>query len=196
MDLNQLNGKTKEEKLKYLNDIKYPVTVNQRKDKFHLMIPELSLMVTSKNIDDGYKRLIEEKQSFFEDLIDSEVEDCLRLPKEGKEIRDISFEIKLFIYKLMVLLLIISIPMGLGGYIVKKNVNSVIRKISNNGVDAINQLVYKIEKKITDVPESKKQARLERIKIIVDSLSPYSTEFHRLLIPPKEKNSCRTDAKQ
>ena len=50
---NHIEGKTQQEKLDYLNALQYSIVLKKKKDKFSLIIPELSLVVLNENRPSG-----------------------------------------------------------------------------------------------------------------------------------------------
>ena len=93
-----IEGKNKQEKLDCLNALQYQIKLEKKGEKFSLIIPELSIVVLNEDLDRAYSELFEEKQKFFSNIIDSELEDEIQRPKKSENYNDTLHQIKLFFY--------------------------------------------------------------------------------------------------
>ena len=182
---NTIEGKTKEEKVEYLNSLPYSVLLKQKNDKFYLLIPELSLVGVSDNLEEAYKELYDQKQKLLTRLIDCEAEDEITLPRKTHAIRDTFHQIKVFIYKLVIVCVIGGLTLATSGaLIVNKTAQISVTDIFMNQIKSI---IFRAEKFIANAPEERKQERLKKIQRFVEELRPIAHELQTLLALPVQE---------
>ena len=71
-----------EEKLQKLESVKFKVVVSKKNNIFTLFIPEIGVYGESSNLDEAYKRLNENKLSFFKEAIRAKCDGYFNFDKE------------------------------------------------------------------------------------------------------------------
>ena len=177
-------GKARQEKFDYLNSLQYQVLLKKKKDKFYLIISELSLVVVSDNLEKAYNDLHERKQNYFTKYLDSEAEDEIRFPRRTQERRETFHGLKLFIYKLLIIFF-------LGGVTF-----TIVSTLISNKIGEVTDIsFFNISKKfvketvifINEAPEDIKQKRLERFRELVVGLKPLVQELETLFTIPDDQ---------
>jgi len=71
---------TKEKDISYYLSLNYRCTLSKSGDYFVLYIRELAIMVQEKTLDDAYRKLVNEKEKYFKDMIDNGFEKYIVKP--------------------------------------------------------------------------------------------------------------------
>ena len=178
-----IKGKTREERFAYLNSLQYSILLKQKKDKFYLIIPELSLVATSNFLEDGYKDLQKQKQDLITKIVDSEAEDEVTLPRKTKESNETLHQLRMFTYKLLIICTLVGITITISGSL-------LVNKISHSGTSIVSifkqpikSIIAQLETSLFKAPEDVRQKRLKKLNQIVEGLKPYSQELHKLMKP-------------
>ena len=176
-------AKTREERLDYLNSLQYSTLLKQKKGNFYLIIPELCLIVTNNNLEDGYKDLYKQKQDLIERVIDCEAEDEIILPWKTVRPHETFYQLKVFTYKLLIICALVGMTFTISGAL-------LVSKISHSGTtivsifkQPIKSIIDQIETSLFKAPEDLKQKRLNNLHQFVEELQPYSQELQKLFKP-------------
>lgn len=193
---NPIEGKTKEEKAEYLNSLPYSVMLKQKKDRFYLIIPELSLVGVSDNLEEAYEELCDQKQKLLARLIDCEAEDEITLPRKTHAARDTFHQIKVFIYKLVIVCVIGGLALVTSGALIANKTTQI--SAADMLKNQIKSIIFEAERFIIYAPEDRKQERLKKIQRFVEELRPIAHELQTLLALPvqEEKKNDRELEKQ
>ena len=188
---NHLKGKTQQEKLDYLNALQYSIVLKKKGDNFSLIIPELSLVVLNENLDKAYSELHEQKQKLFMNMLECEAEDEIQTPKKGLYTQDTFHQLKLFVYKLLIICVLGGITLTVSGALLVNKVSNIsFTHILTEGGLSMFREFEKFEKRFFDVSEVVKQKRIKKFQGFVESLKPYTQELQPLFLPsPYEGNS-------
>jgi len=189
---NNVEGKNKQEKLDYLNALQYSIILKKKGEKFSLIIPELSLVVLNENLDRAYSELFEEKQKLFSNILDSELEDEIQRPKRSMYYHDTLRQLKLFIYKLLIICTLGGLALTISGTVIVNKISriSVPQILSKGGATMLSGL----DSKLSDATEEVKQGRIKKVQSFVESLLPYSQIFQTLFVPsPCERTGGHTE---
>ncbi len=101
-------GKKKD--LLYYTQLNYDVIIRNHDNLYYLVIPELSLIVESEDLSKAYEKLEEKKKQLFSDMIISESEDAISIPRSKIIKKNSFFELPLFCIKtLLVFFVCISL---------------------------------------------------------------------------------------
>ena len=176
---NPIEGKTKEEKVEYLNSLPYSVMLKQKKDRFYLIIPELSLVGVSDNLEEAYEELCDQKQKLLARLIDCEAEDEITLPRKTHAARDTFHQIKVFIYKLVIVCVIGGLALVTSGALIANKTTQI--SAADMLKNQIKSIIFEAERFIIYAPEDRKQERLKKIQRYIDELRPVIHEIQILL---------------
>ena len=189
---NPIKGKTKEEKIEYLNSLPYSVILKKKKDRFFLIITELSLVVECDNLEKAYQELSHQKQKLFTQLIDFEAEDEIEIPRKTHRNRDTFHQMKIFIFKLVILCVLLGITFVTSGALIANKINQVSDEISVTNILKNSILEW------DDISEDKKQRRLKIIRRVLGELRPLVLELRKLfeLPTPKEEGNGKELEKQ
>tara|TARA_Y100000590_G_C15671870_1_gene996549 strand:- start:1203 stop:1859 length:657 start_codon:yes stop_codon:yes gene_type:complete len=185
---NPFIGKTKREKLDYLNSLQYTVLLKENKDKFYLVIPEISIVVVSNNLDEAHKDLIKQKQDYFTDLLDCKAEDEIKFPRKTSHAHEIYHSLKLFIYKLLIICLLGGVTITISSVLIGNKIAEIPESIANiSMVDIAKKIVSETNNYIVDVPEETHQERLEKLHELVIVLRPLVQELETLFTIPDDQ---------
>jgi hypothetical protein len=180
--LNPFDEKTKEEKIEYLNSLSYSVILKQKNDRFYLIIPELSLIGVSDNLEEAYQELSNQKEKLLARLIDCEADDEIILPRNIHKTSDTFHQIKVFIYKLVIICVI-------GGFTIVTSAALLANKIAQiSAVDILKRqarsFIVSGERYLNAAMGGSKQEKLEKVKLHVDELRPFVREIQTLFTSP------------
>ena len=200
--VNPFIGKTQKEKLDYLNSLQYSVFMKEIKDRFYLIIPEISIVSVNNKLEEAYKDLNEQKQGYFTKVLACEAEDEINFPHKIRDAHEIYHKLKLFTYKLFIICLLGGVTLTITGAIMSNKIveisNFVDNKISNtisditgplhpsSLVDIAKKIVSETKDYIVDVPEEMRQERLENLRELVIVLRPLVQELETLFISPPD----------
>ena len=173
-------GKTREERLAYLNSLSYSTLLKQKNEKFYLIIPELSLIATNNNLEDGYKDLHKQKQDLIQQVLDCEAEDEIILPRKSMKPHETFQQLKIFTYKLLIICTLFGVTFTISGAVIMNKMNNSGTSIVSILKQPIKSIMLQIETSLLIAPEETKQKRLEKLHQLVEALRPYFHEFQTL----------------
>ena len=178
-----IKGKTRDERFAYLNSLQYSILLKQKKDKFYLIIPELSLIAINNNLEEGYQDLRKQKQDLITKILDCEAEDEITLPRKTKESHETFHQLKVFTYKLLIICALVGMTFTISGAL-------LVSKISHSGTtivsifkQPIKSIIDQLETSLFKTPEDLKQKRLKKLHQFIEALRPYSHELQTLFSP-------------
>ncbi len=184
---NHIEGKTQQEKLDYLNALQYSIVLKKKEDKYSLIIPELSLVVLNEKLDKAYSELYEQKQKLFTNMLDCEAEDEIQPPKKSRDFQDTIRQLKLFVYKLIIICVLGGITLTVSGALLVNKMSqiSVVQILTKGG----SSLLSAVENKFSNASEELKQKRIKKFQGFVESLKPYTQELQPLFLPPSSQGN-------
>ena len=175
-----LSMKTRDEKLAYLNSLQYSTILKKKENQYYLFVPELSLLVTSNVLEDGYKEMNRQKEDYFKRILDCESEDEITLPRKTNEFNETFHQIKIFTYKLLIVCVLMSLAFTISGSL-------LVNKLSHSGTSIVSifkqpikNIILQLETSLISAPEETRQKRLQKIRRLVEGLRPYSYEIQGL----------------
>lgn len=176
-----IQGKTREEKLEYLNSLQYSVLLKRKKDKFYLMLPEIALVAVNDSLEEAYKDLLEQKRNFFGNILDCEAEDEIIPPRETYHGHETIRQLKMFTYKLLIVCFLAGLTLTISGALISHKVASISgERIAK---EVVNGIIGEAKKTITNTSEGIDQEKLKKLHQIVEKLRPVAKEV-RTLFPP------------
>lgn len=183
---NPIQGKTREEKLANLNSLEYCASIRQKKGKFYLVISELSLVATGHDVEEAYKNLCQQKQDFFDKIIDCEAEDEIVLPRKDQGIREIYQQLKIFACKLLIVCLLVGVSLTIVGALISNKVANI------SGVTiakrTVRSFLVEAERTIND------PVQREKLKRLIKGLQPVVREFQAAYsVPLNEKKKSNNE---
>lgn len=183
-NLNSIRGKTREEKLNFLSKLEYSVLLKRKENKFYLIIPELSIVASSENLDMAYKDLDKQKQDYFEYILDSGAEDEVNLPCKFSRKQQIFCQLKLFTYKLLIVCFLLGSTFIFGAVAIRDKVANI------SGADLAQKVMKSAYEQIiqfNNAPEEVKQIRIERLHKFLSTIKPMVDEFKSVFSTPDNK---------
>jgi len=173
-------GKTREERLDYLNSLQYSILLKQKKENFYLIIPELCLIAENNNLEDGYKDLNKQKKHLIERVIDCEVEDEIILPRKTVRPHETFYQLKVFTYKLLIICTLVGFTFIISGALIVNKLSHSSPSIVSILKRPIKSIMIQLETSLLNAPEELKQKRLNKLQQIIEALRPYIHEFQML----------------
>ena len=205
MKKEQNNEKSTTELHDKLNEMQYETLVKQENDNFFLFIPDLQLAVKNKSLEAAYEDLKKKREELLLNVVETGFEDYLPKPQTFTSKTNTFNQLKLFVYKVLIVIVILTVPAGIGGRIVMNKITSISQRLNPDSIIANvknrilskknlvfliaagKQVVNNMESSLIDAPEEIKQRRLERVKHLVNALQPFSQELSRLTVPDENK---------
>ena len=183
--VNPFIGKTQKEKLDYLNSLQYSVFMKEIKDRFYLIIPEISIVSVNNKLEEAYKDLNEQKQGYFTKVLACEAEDEINFPHKIRDAHEIYHKLKLFTYKLLIVCFLSGVTLTMSGAILSNKIAEIPDSIANISiVDIAKKIGNETNNYIIDVPEETQQERLEKLHELVIVLRPLIQELETLFTLP------------
>lgn len=157
-------------KVKKLEDFmkqQYFVILMKKNDTFYLHIPELSLIVEDKDLNNAYERLEKEKQEYFRKTVEMNLQDTVEPPAlPGVKIKkNLLSEFAPFITKLCIIFL--------AGFLFLNLTAAIVRYASYE----IRGIPYEIINKMNNMPEEEIQRRKLLLRGALNKLKPFIDEF-------------------
>lgn len=172
--LRSFEGKTREEKLNYLNSLKYDILLRQKKGLFYLIIPEIPLIASGKSLEEAYNDLNEQKQSLFNNILDNEDYEEIAFPRRKRKVQETLYQLKIFTYKLIIIIFLVGIVFAGTGIVIKSKVS----KISGSNITRMVSMSIRQEmERLAGAPESAKEERRMKIRRFFESLQPLVDDF-------------------
>jgi hypothetical protein len=187
----------KEKDISYYLSLNYPCTLRKSGDCFVLFIRELAIMVQEKTLEDAYRKLVNEKEKYFKDMIDNGFEKYIVKPnmlnshdRDFKRQYNIASSITPFLIKLTIIVLLI-IGFGIISIDMTKKIGISIDMTTKKYGDPnyiYKQLMNQTEK-LADMSVEQKAKIKSDIKKTVSQLKPFYDEIKVLF--EEEKPSKR-----
>ena len=178
--VNPFKGKTRQEKLEYLNSIQYNVSVKEKNNKFFLIIPELSIIAVGADLTKVYEDLNSQKQKYFTRLLASDSEEQIILPSSFENVKKTFNDLKIFIYKMLIILMVLTLTISFTGALLSNKIASVPERLSDSATRITKNIILGTKKSIVDAPEQTQQERLEKIHEFVVALRPMVQELETI----------------
>ena len=173
--------------LEYFTKLNYDAVMRMKGDEYCLFIPELSIIASGKTPDEAYKELFNEKERFFINVIELNLQETVNEPAivkiRKKQYQDIfQFILKVFITFLVfvVLFVVFFLP------VLSSIENALAYKVWTVSEAMLIKVVDKVDNKLSSMPEKEKDATLLRIRGILQKVKPYSNEI-KILFQDDEK---------
>ena len=91
--------------LTYYKNLPYNIILGKNKDVYTLYIKELALFVKDKDLEGALQKLESRKSEYFKEMLDAGMQDEIKEPENVGAGRKFSEEIKLFVVKLLIVLI-------------------------------------------------------------------------------------------
>ena len=177
--------KTRQEKLEYLNSLAYDVLIKQRENKFYLYIPEISLVASGDDLSLAYKDLNEQKQAFFNNILDCGDIDEVMLPHKVRPHDQTAYQLRLFAYKTLIICFLLGVTFIFGGVVIRDKAAgisgvSITRKVAKEVYEEISQF--------GDADSDVKKVRLIKLRRFLEAIRPIVDEFRSVFSAQAYKN--------
>ena len=182
-----IKGKTRDERFAYLNSLQYSILLKQKKDKFYLIIPELSLIAINNNLEEGYQDLRKQKQDLITKILDCEAEDEITLPRKTKETYETFHQLKIFTYKLLIICALVGMTFTISGALLVNKMNYSNTSVVSILKKPIKSILVQLETSLFIVPEEVQRERINKLRQLIEALRPYYHEFQRLSESMKDR---------
>ena len=115
-------------------------------------------------------------------MLDCEAEDEIQPPKKSHDFQDTIRQLKLFVYKLLIICVLGGITLTVSGALLVNKMSqiSVVQILTKGG----SSLLSAVETKFSNASEELKQKRIKKFQGFVESLKPYTQELQPLFLPP------------
>ena len=118
------------EKFNKLESLHYNILIKKEEDEFKLCIPDLSIFVEDKDLNEAYKRLENEKNDYFKKMVLLGIEDEICLPRKLRGKNEIINHLKIFSIKLIMIILFFTLTLSIGTALLWDKVNYLNDKIT------------------------------------------------------------------
>jgi hypothetical protein len=149
------------------------------------MIPELSLITVNSNLEAAYRELFEKKQTYFNDMLESEAEDEIVLPWERQKRQVVWSRFGNFLLKTLIVCLLLGSTLIFSGAVIVNKVASI------SGVDVAKKIAYTVfweAENFANAPDDIKELKLERLRQFLNAARPFIREIQTgFSAPPSEK---------
>jgi len=180
-------GKTREERLTYLNSLQYSILLKQKNEEFYLIIPELFLIATNKNLEEGYKDLHKQKQNLIKQILDCEGEDEIILPRKSMKPHETFQQLKIFTYKLLIICTLFGMTFTISGALLVNKMNYSNTSVVSILKRPIKSIMIQLETSLFHAPEEVQRERINKLRQLIEALRPYYHEFQRLSESMKDR---------
>ncbi len=99
----------KNKDLQYFTNLNYMVILKRKGESYYSFIPELSLIVKGKDVNEAYKNLENEKEVYFKKMIESDNQEMIKEPLPLKVRNKLLEELGMFFAKTFIVALIIAV---------------------------------------------------------------------------------------
>ncbi|HBE01951.1 MAG: hypothetical protein A2096_08935 [Spirochaetes bacterium GWF1_41_5] len=165
--------------LEYYQSLVYPVIVKKVNNTFYFYINELGLFTETANIEAGYRQINEDKSKLFEKLFSMGFINNIRLPGSRDIIKPQTLdEIKLFLFKFISAIFVVSIFSGLFFLFLKSKIPSINKKAAAYAVQSANQTL----EKFSNLSVEKKENLRLLLRRTAVNIKPLTDEM-RILFP-------------
>ena len=164
------------EKIAYYNALEYSVILKKKKGTYFLIISELALVSESPNLEEAYEELNLLKQSMIKSMINSNSDDELPLPNKVKNRISSQYQIKIFVYKLLIVCLLLAVTIAVSGTL-------IVNKVSTISPAAVIKGKIKGITQLFEVTEKEQQHRIKKLRQTIIVLEPYLNEIIPLFSP-------------
>ena len=168
--------------VEHFQNLDYDVIVKRRRGMFVVIINELSLIAKDVSLDNAYKKIEIEKGKYFKEMIELDLGKSINEPKGRKGTKAISSDLRRFVAKCAIVLLMIGLVGMVGVSGGKHFISSqyILSKVRGFG--------HQISKKIENMPEIRKAELKTKLHKSIEELKPFVDEFKILWEnPPVEK---------
>jgi len=189
--LHKFKGKTRQEKLDYLNSLQYETQIRHQDGIFRLIMPQLLFVAVHEDLGEAYKDLFEQKQRFFNKIVECDscdLEDEIVLPQKIQDRQKTCHQLKVFTYKLLIFFVVVVILLFSGfGAILKEVPIQLNLATPDNSVEiarfikTVRESMSEELQSFSNVPESQKQQRLEKFRKLFQDLKPVFNELRETL---------------
>tara|TARA_B100000315_G_C14591633_1_gene596146 strand:- start:1137 stop:1730 length:594 start_codon:yes stop_codon:yes gene_type:complete len=173
--------------LKYFKNLMYNVILRKNNGLYYLFIPELSIIVENEDLEDAFNSIESEKQIYFENVIKLGFENTVNEPKNLSKRKKLYSDLKLFIYKTVMVGIIFLVIIMLSISSIKLFVNKInrvrtdtITSIKQIPVDLFSAIPYQINEKFTTMTPIEKEEQILKLRNLIDELRPYFKEVYPL----------------
>ncbi len=183
MKVNRIQEQSRQSKLNHFNSLPYDIVVKLIKGKFYLYIPEISLVAADEDLNQAYKDLYKRKQDFFNRILDCEAEDEIVLPRKVGQSKKTFYQLKMFIYKLLIICFLGGTTLVFSGVVIKNKIANI------SGADVVKKISRGIvleAKRFTNTPDYHKQIRIGKFREFLEAFHPWINEFKAVFSSSEE----------
>ncbi|MFC1509186.1 hypothetical protein ACFL60_05820 [Candidatus Omnitrophota bacterium] len=171
----------KERNLEYYMNLEYTFLLKKKRDSFVFFIPELQIFSEAKTINEAYENLDEEKEKYFQKILEFEAHDIVKKPISHPLVKSIFSETVSYIADIIKPTLKISTALfiiTLLGYVLimpltNKFINVNMSKIAYSGM----LQVAKIMKIHISMSDELKESKIENLRKYIQEIKPFVDEI-------------------
>ncbi|MCK5541107.1 MAG: hypothetical protein KAI40_00325 [Desulfobacterales bacterium] len=173
--------------LSYYTQLNYDIIIREQNQLYYLLIPELSLIVESKDLNNGYKKLEEEKKLFFSDMINAKAGNNINEPNP-KVIRKGSFsELMLFCIKMFLVFFVCTSLVGIIFIGTLPLANSLVSNIPRRVATSTYAFATKVNTKFANLTDEDQQKLRMQYKSLLHKIKPFIDDTIEVLAEPKSE---------
>lgn len=168
--------------INYYKKLNYNVILKKMDSDYYLFIPELSLIVEGKSLDEVYERLETEKESYFKKAADMDALDIIKDPAPVVFRKKLFIDLAMFFTKALIIISICSAAFIGSLPFVNTFVTGRISRASANAAKAlVTEFSYRVNYKLDNMSgEDRERARL-KLRKVLQEIKPFINEVKVLL---------------
>lgn len=180
----------KKNELSYYTQLNYDVIIRNHDNLFYLVIPELSLVVESEELNNAYEKLEKEKKQFFADMISAKSEDAINEPRSKVIKKNFFSELPIFCIKIMIIFFVCTSLLGVLFIGTLPFANSIVTGIPRKAVISVHAITTKVNAKLTNLTSDQKlKMRMQFRKFLLEA-KPFIEDIKTVFV---EKNENEKD---
>jgi outer membrane murein-binding lipoprotein Lpp len=165
----------------YFQKLEYNTILRKIGDMYYLFIPELSLIVEGKDLNETYRRLEQEKEAYFKKAAELGTQDAIPVPASLAMRKRVLSDLGLFFVKAVIVgSIFVAVFIGSLPLINDIFINQRINQLSNDARTLVTQLSTRGNTKLQNMTPEQKARMKENLKEIVAELKPYFDEVRIL----------------
>jgi hypothetical protein len=177
-----MNSTDIKEKRGQLESLQYDILLKKKGSTYFMIIPELAIVSKGEILDAVHEDIMRRKSDYFSDLMNCGMEEDIVYPEKIKQNTERAAQMKIFIYKLLVVcvLLFISVVSAVA------TVSNKIAALSGSalGGAAVRSILSELDA-ISKLPEDMKKDRIKRLREITTGVKPFADELKPLIYPDR-----------
>ncbi len=173
----------KEEKLDYFMKINYDMILRKKDGEYCVYIPELAIIACGKSLDEAYEKLIKEKEEYFNNIINLNLEETVNEPASVKLRKKQYYGIFDFLIKKAVsFILFIVIFILLFLPVLSSFDKFISNKLKINlSSETIMKAIDKVDHKLANMSEKDQDEIKIKLRRIANKLKPMADELKKII---------------